>query len=120
MKRTLILFSVVLLAGCDPQAKRDREKLDSLLASAHIDRIEFVSWRHDTKQLTQVTNVILGTEAHKILGLLAATNRMAGKEIKDETQSVYFIDETQCVFEMVLAENGLWRFGAYRFSLRSP
>jgi hypothetical protein len=113
MKQAAILLLNVMLVGCDQEAKHDAKMLNTQLATARIDRVEFVSWDRQT------TNTIAGAEAQKILVSLAATNRMSGHEIKDKQQRVYFMNGNEKVFDFVLDDSGLWHFGAYRFCLRS-
>jgi hypothetical protein len=113
MTRAAIFLLVVILAGCDKEAKRDAAILDAQLATARIDRVEFVSWDG------QATNTVAGAEAQKILVSLAATNRMSGHELKDESRRVYFMNGNERVFDFVLDDSGLWHFGAYKFCLRS-
>jgi hypothetical protein len=112
MKRAAIFVAtVVMLVGCDKEAKHDSEVLDAKLAAAHIDRVEFVSWNRE------ITNTVSGSVAKKILASLAATNRTSGRELKDGQRHVYFMNRTQKVLDLVLDDNGLWHFGEYRFAL---
>ena len=113
MKRAVIFLSFLVLFGCNREAKPDGEMLDKQLAAIHIDRVEFVSWDRQT------TNTISGKEAQKILTSLAATNRTNGRELKDGMRRVHFMSGTEKVLELSLTDSGLWRYGAYRFSLRS-
>jgi hypothetical protein len=113
MKRAAIFLAVVMLVGCNKEAKHDREVLDTQLATVHIDRVEFVSWDRAT------TNTVSGAEAQKILASLTATNRTSGTELKDMQRRVYFMNGTQKVLDFVLDDSGLWHFGEYRFALRS-
>jgi hypothetical protein len=120
MKQALAILLMVMLVGCSPEARHDRENLDSRLSTIQIDRVEFVSSKFGNNQITLITNIVSGVDAQKLLTSLAATNRVLGKELKDETSQVYFMKGTQKVLELELAENGLWTYGAYKFSLHSP
>lgn len=113
MKRAVIFLAVGMLAGCNKDAKHDREALDKQLAIVRLDRVEFVSWDGAT------TNTVSGAEAQQILAALAATNRTSGTEMKDESRRVYFMNGTQKVLEFTLDDSGLWHFGEYRFALGS-
>lgn len=113
MKRTTIFLAVVVLVGCNKEAKHDGEVLDAKLATLHIDRVEFVSWDRET------SNTVSGSEAQKILCSLAVTNRTIGTELKDKVRRVYFMSGTKRVLELSLTDSGIWRFGEYRFALRS-
>jgi len=104
-----------MLAGCNQEAKHDSEALDTRLASVRVDRVEFVSWDRE------ITNTVTGAEAQKILASLAQTNRTgtSGTELKDKVRRVYFMNGTQRVLELSLTDSGIWRYGEYRFALRS-
>ncbi len=102
-----------MLAGCNQEAKHDSEALDTRLASVRVDRVEFVSWDRE------ITNTVTGAEAQKILASLAQTNRTSGTELKDKMRRVYFMNGTQRVLELSLTDSGMWRYGEYRFALRS-
>jgi hypothetical protein len=83
MKRTIITFIAffLLLAGCGQGAKRDSARLDSLLASSHIDKVEFMSPDH--------TNEVVGQEAQKLAASLDQTNRVSSSDwTKDQVQSL--------------------------------
>lgn len=113
MKRATIFLSFLVIVGCNQEAKHDGEMLDEQLAAIHIDRVEFVSWDRRT------TNIVSGAEAQKILLSLAATNRTNGQELKDGMRRVYFMNGKEKALELSLTDSGLWRYGGYRFSLRS-
>ena len=102
-----------MLAGCNQEAKHDKEAFDTRLASVHVDRVEFVSGDRE------ITNTVTGAEAQKILASLAETNRTSGTELKDKMRRVYFMNGTQRVLELSLTDSGIWRYGEYRFALRS-
>jgi len=114
MNRTIFTFIPVflLLAGCGQGAKRDSARLDSFLATSHIDRVEFVSAGR--------TNTVVGAEARKIVASLYQTNRVSSPDwTKGQVQGVCLMNGTNEICWLTsFVDDGLWKFEEYCFRLR--
>jgi hypothetical protein len=110
----LSIFLLLLLAGCGKQAKLDAAKLESLLSSGQIDRVEVVV-------PFSRTNVLTGTAAQQYVLSFRETNRIAEP---DRTKAqvateVSFMSGTNDVGWLSQFDNGLWKFEQYSFRLRT-
>ena len=113
MKYAAILMFpfLVLIAGCDQQAKHDSAMLDSILATRKIDTLEFIS--------LAATNVVTGKKVQEIVAIINKTNRITDTFLlKQHMQDVTFLDGTNRVCVLSLWGNGVWQFGAYDFRLQ--
>jgi hypothetical protein len=107
----LVALIVYVPLVWNPQAKRDSAKLDLILSTQHIDRVEFISW--------QRTNSITGNEAQKFIASLHRTNRVGNIDwTKQQVESVRLLSGTNEIW-LSLGEDGSWEFGEYGFRIRS-
>ena len=113
MKYISILF-VLLLTSCGEEAKLDSVKLESLLSTGQVDRIEIVV------PFTR-TNILTGPAARQYVLSFRETNRVAKPDTTKAqvATEVEFISGTNELCALLQFDNGLWKFGQYSFELRS-
>jgi hypothetical protein len=117
----LMLVSVVItIAGCSQKPNADSVRLDGFLSSSMIDRVDLVSFSHNSNALTFSTNVLRGSEAGKFVTSLMKTNRI---DLPDTTKDqielrAHLMDGTNILCFLDLFENGLWRIGDYSFHIQ--
>jgi hypothetical protein len=113
MKSISFLF-LLLLTSCDKEARLDSIKLESLLSTGQIDRIEIVV------PFTR-TNILTGPAAQQYALAFRQTNRLAKPDTTKAqvAMEVGFMGGTNGLVRLSQFDNGLWKFGEYSFELRS-
>lgn len=107
----LLLF---LLTACGKQAKLDAAKLEALLASSRIDRVEIVI------PFTR-TNILTDAAARQYALSFRDSNRVAEADpTKAQVATeVVLRSGTNELAWLSQFDSGLWRFGDYSFRLRT-
>jgi hypothetical protein len=113
MKYISILFPL-LLTSCGGEAKLDSAKMESLLSTGQIDRIEVIV------PFTR-TNILTGPAAQQYLLTFRETNRLPKPDTTKAqvATQVEFISGTNKLGGLSQFDNGLWKFGEYSFELRN-
>ena len=110
-----LLFLLLLVsASCTRQAVFDRDKLDALLSSYPIDRIDFVE---PVFSLGLGTNSERKKSAEELVFLINKTNRVpvTGAVPTNVQCEVYLMSGTNGICHLTLLEGAVWRFGDYCF-----
>jgi glutamine cyclotransferase len=112
MKR-IIFVCLLAFTACNKAAKVDSARLDGLISSGQIERVEITQ--------SHYTNVLTGTAAQQYVLLFHATNRVAkGDWTKSNIGTiVVLMSATQKLCAIERFDNGLYQFGDYTFQLRS-
>lgn len=112
----LIAIPIFWNAYLDPQIKRDKLKLDSILADGKIDAVEIISLNGPNGEQT---NRLVGEEMLKFLTSLNHTNRVNNVDwTKQQQESVTLLNGTNRVIWLHRGEDGAWEFEKYGFRLR--
>jgi hypothetical protein len=99
----------------DPQIKRDRIKLDSILSKEKIDTVEIRSWGRNG---TETIKLIDG-EAFQFVASLHQTNRINNIDwTKQQQEEVVLFKGIDEVCRLHKGEDGAWEFEKYGFRLR--
>lgn len=108
---------VVALAGllafsCGCENRRDRDAMDSLLATGNITQVE-------ASNLLTWTNSLNGPDIKKLLARLDRTNRASAWGSKDQLSARYILlNGTNAVGRVDEFDDGTWEFGHYVFHVK--